>query len=103
MLANKISEFLYGIWTLFDRFFEPVKYQFCFVAEKLSKNIILIFKIEINRAVSDSRRFGDLGNGRLKKSLFGKYLYGRLKDAMVFVICFSSCSDRKPPLSSRYS
>jgi len=60
MFPNKISEFLNGIGTLFDRFFEPVKYQFCFVAEKLSKNIILIFEIEINRTVSDSSFFGDL-------------------------------------------
>jgi len=60
MLPNKISEFLNSIGALFDRFFEPVKYQFCFVAEKLSKNIILIFEIEINRTVSNFRFFGDL-------------------------------------------
>lgn len=102
MLANKVSEFLYCIGALFDRFSEAIKYQFCFITEKLIKNIVLIFKIEINCAVSDPCRFGNLGNGRLKKSLFGKYLCRRLKDTVVFVICFSFCSDRKPPSCRAY-
>ena len=68
-----------------------------FEIEKIEQNIVFILKIEIDGAVRDTRFPRDLRNGRLKKTLFGKHLDSRFKDAPVFIVCFPFRIDDTPP------
>jgi hypothetical protein len=54
----------------------------------LDQNIVFILEIKIDGAVGDAGFFGNLGNGRLMKSLSGKNLNRCLKNLMIFVIFF---------------
>jgi hypothetical protein len=53
-----------------------LKHQFGFVGVKMDEDVVLVFEIEINGAVGHPRLPRDLGNRRLVKPLFGKYLDG---------------------------
>jgi hypothetical protein len=59
----------------------------------LNQNIILIFEIQIDGAIGNSGFFGDLGNGRLMKTLSGKNLNSRFKDLIIFVVFFYPVND----------
>jgi hypothetical protein len=63
MQADKIAKFVDSIVRFVDFFPEPGKYLLGLVTEKLHKDIILIFKIKIDRTISDTGFPGDLRNG----------------------------------------
>jgi len=73
MTVYQILKFINRIIRLIYMFSESFKYLFGFIAEKLNQNIILVFEIEIDGAVGNSRCLCNLGNGGLKKTLLGKY------------------------------
>jgi len=59
-MANKIIKLIFCVFSLFNLFSESFKHQLCLVSEKLYQNVIFIFKIKIDGAVSYTRLFGDL-------------------------------------------
>jgi hypothetical protein len=64
---------------------------------KLNQNIILVLEIKIDGSVRHTGLFGNLGNRRLEKSLFGEYGDGRVEDTLVFVPIFLFRTDGAPP------
>lgn len=78
MAVYQISKFANRIIRLVYMFSESIKYLFGFIAEELNQNIILVFEIEVDGAVGNTRGLCNLGNGGLKKTLFGKYFDSRL-------------------------
>jgi hypothetical protein len=96
MHPNEIAKFVQaGIGPIHLRP-ETIKYLLGFIIKKLDQNIVFILEIQINGAVGDPGFFGNLGNGRLVKSLSGKNLNRRLKNLMIFMIFFDSVNDRPP-------
>ena len=95
--VNQIAQLVDGCVGLFDLFPEAAEDLFCFVLEKLNQDIVLVFKIEVNRSVGDAGLPGDLGYGRLMKSSFGKYFHSCFKDALVFISNFRFCIDKISP------
>ena len=73
---------------------ETIKYLLGFIIEKLDQNIVFILEIKIDGAVGDAGFFGNLGNGRLMKSLSGKNLDSRFKNLVIFMIFFDPVNDR---------
>jgi len=65
----------------------------------LHQNVIFIFEIKIDGAVGDPGFFGDLGNGRLMKSVSGKNLDRRFKDLVIFIIFFDPVNDGPPSVT----
>ena len=85
---DEIAKFFQTVVRFFDRRPEAIKHLFGSVAEKLHQNVIFIFEIKIDGSVGHSGLFGNLGNGRLVKSMSGKNLNRRLKNLMIFMIFF---------------
>jgi len=100
MSSNQIAEFIDSVIDLIHFFSETSKNLFGFVIEKLNQNIIFVFEIKIDGAVGNAGFFSNLGNGRLKESIFGKYLDSRLEYPMVFVIFSAVFIDVAPPEAS---
>jgi len=59
-MANKINKFIFCAFSLFNLFPESLKYLPGLVAEKLYQNVIFIFKIKIDGAVSYTCFSGNL-------------------------------------------
>jgi hypothetical protein len=96
MHPNKIAKFVQaGIGTIHLRP-ETTKYLLGFIIKKLNQNIVFILKIKIDGAVGDACFFGNLGNGRLVKSLSGKNLDSRFKNLVIFMIFFDPVNNRPP-------
>jgi hypothetical protein len=100
MSSDQVSKLINGILGLIHLFSETSKNLLGFVIEELNQNIIFIFEIQIDGAISHAGFFGDLSNGRLKESVFGKYLDSRLEYAMVFIVFSTLFIDGEPPLTS---
>ena len=62
MSPNQISKFINGVVGLIHLFPETAENLFGLMIEKLNQNIIFIFEIEIDGAVSHTGFFGDLSN-----------------------------------------
>ena len=60
VMANKINKFIFCVFPLFNLFPESLKYLSGLVAEKLYQNVIFIFKIKIDGAVSYTCFFRNL-------------------------------------------
>jgi hypothetical protein len=58
------------------------------MTEKLNQNIVFVFKIQVDGAVSHSGFFCDLRNGRLMKPLSRKNPNCSFKYLMIFIILF---------------
>ena len=96
MPANEIAQFIRtGIRTV-QFFSERTKHLFGFIIEKLDQNIVFIFEIQIDGAVGDLCYFGNLGNGRLMKSMSGKNLNSRFKDLVILIIFFNPVNNGPP-------
>jgi len=55
-----MSKLFNGAIGAIDIISESFKYLFCFVAEKLDKDVIFVFEIKIDCSISNLRLFGDL-------------------------------------------
>jgi hypothetical protein len=96
MHPNEIAKFVQaGIGTIHLRP-ETIKYLLGFIIEKLDQNIVFILEIQINGAVGDPGYFGNLGNGRLMKSMSGKNLDSRFKDLVILIIFSDPINDGPP-------
>ena len=96
MHPNEITKFVQArIGTIHLRP-ETIKYLLGFIIEKLDQNIVFIFEIQIDGAVGDPGYFGNLGNGRLMKSMSGKNLNSRFKNLVIFIIFFYPVNDEPP-------
>jgi hypothetical protein len=62
MSTNKIAKFINGIVGSVNFLSEASKNLSGFIAEKLNQNIIFVFEIKIDRAVSDPGFPGNLRN-----------------------------------------
>jgi hypothetical protein len=77
-----------------EHFFpEQIEYLFGLVRKKLNQDVILVFKVEINRSIGHTRFSGNLGYGGLIESLLSKNLDCRFEDAVIFVDIFVSNTD----------
>jgi hypothetical protein len=88
MTIDQILQLVLGRVTFFNRFAKPVKNLFGFIPKELNQDIVLVFEVQINGSIRDTRFFGNLGDGRLKESLLGKYLDGRLENPMILIVEF---------------
>jgi hypothetical protein len=96
MSPDEIAQFIQTIVRLVDLLPETIKYLSGFVTEKLYQNIVFIFEIQIDSTISHAGFPGNLGHGRLVKTLTGKHLHRRLQDKMILVI-FIFFIDFTPP------
>jgi hypothetical protein len=96
--TNEIAKFIQTALRLIDFLPKSIKNQLGFVAEEIDQNVIFIFEIEINGTVGHSGFLGDLGHGRLVKSLLGKHFYRSFQDPVVLVI-FGVPIDFGPPVA----
>jgi len=97
MTPDQVSKFINGIFGLVHLFPEAPENLLGLVIEELNQNIIFVFEIKIDGAISHAGFFGNLSNGRMKEPVFGKYLDSRLEYAMVFIIFFTFFIDVAPP------
>jgi hypothetical protein len=96
MHPNEIAKFVQTrIGTIHLRP-KTIKNLFGFIIEKLDQNIVFIFEIQIDGAVGDLCYFGNLGNGRLMKSMSGKNLNSGFKDLVILIIFFNPVNDGPP-------
>ncbi len=100
MSPDQVSKLVNGILGLVHLFSETSKNLLGLVIEELNQNIIFIFEIQIDGAISHAGFFGDLSNGRLKETVFGKYLDSRLEYPTVFIVFSAFLIDGAPPGSS---
>ena len=100
MPADQVAEFFHSVVALVDFLPEAVEHLFGLVVEKLDQNVVLVLEVEIDGAVGNTGLARDLGDGGLEKSLLGKYLDGRLKDALIFVVGLSLLIDGTPPVDA---
>ena len=89
MPVHQIPQFIPAVLGPIDRLPKPFKYLLGPKIEKLNQDVIFIFKIQIDGTIGDPGFFGNLGNGRLVKSLSGENLDRCLEDLMVFIIFFN--------------
>jgi hypothetical protein len=73
MDANQAPQLLFGGCRLTDRIPEPFENLAGLVLVELNQNIVFVLEVEINGSIRHTGLFGNLGNCRLKKPLFGKY------------------------------
>jgi hypothetical protein len=97
MNANKTPQFFLCGCRLVDGIPEPLENLACLELVKLNQDIILVFEIKVDGSVRHAGFFGNLGNRRLKKTLFGEYLDGSTQDALVFIHIFYFRTDSEPP------
>ena len=96
MHPNEIAKFVQAGFGPVHLRTETIKYLLGFIIKKLNQNIVFILKIKIDGAVGDPGYFGNLGNGRLMKSVSGKNLDRRFKDLVIFIIFFDPVNDGPP-------
>jgi len=95
--TDQVSKFVNGVIGPVDLLPEATEDLLGLIVEKLYQNIVLIFKIEVDRSIGDTGFSGDLCNGRLKEPLLGEYLYGCVQYSPIFVVCLFSLADGTPP------
>ena len=97
MSSDQVSKLINGIFGLVHLLSESPENLLGLVIEKLNQNIIFVFEIKIDGAVGYAGFFSNLGNGRLKESVFGKYLDSRFEYPMVFIIFSALFFNIAPP------
>jgi len=100
MSPDQVSKLINGIFGLIHFFSETPENLLGLVIEKLNQNIIFVFEIKIDGAVGHAGFFSNLGNGRLKESVFRKYLDSRLEYPMVFIVFSALFINIAPPETS---
>ncbi len=100
MSSNQVSKLINGVFGFIHLFSETSENLLGLVIEELNQNIIFVFEIKIDGAISHTGFFGDLSNGRLKETVFGKYLDRRLEYPVVFVVFSALFIDVTPPGAS---
>ena len=94
---DQVLKLINGTFGLIHLFSETPENLLGLVIEKLNQNIIFVFEIKIDGSISHTGFLGNLGNGRLKESVFGKYLDSRLEYPMVFIVFSALFINMAPP------
>jgi hypothetical protein len=86
MSPNEIAQFIEAVVGVLDLGPKLFKDLLGSIAEKLNQDVILVFKVQIDRSVSNASLFGDLGNRRLMKPLARKHGHGRFQYQVILIV-----------------
>ena len=98
MPPDKVPQFIQAVVGLVDGGPEAVKNLFGSVVKKMNQDIVFVLEIKIDGTIGHTGFPGNLGNGRLVKTLARKDFYGCFKDKMVLVV-FIFFIDFRPPVT----